>query len=833
MTRQEKWDKYEAVILLDYYLKYINGNLTRKEAIENTSIELRNMAILNNKIIDDIYRNVNGITFQMHRMESAYKGFTIVYSATKLFTEIVNLYFENRENFIKLLKEARGLTENKDNNRDMFLKWLSVKVAPAKISEFCKLYEIIDEYCMKTNVLKKSILETTDANLVKSAKLTIEQSRIFRFKNKNQITKIYSAMQQYIIYLKESLNNEPKENKDKFCEYKPIENINENHIDTFHQKVYDEECINIDSECNISCKNIIQIENGSDISDKFFKWLSEDQGMSNPTCRSYVSAISTAEKYAKDNNFQNCQLYINNYQIAKSTSNELFNNKEFIEYNIKQHNRFSAAINKLLIYIGNEKNCTYINDPTINLEMFSELLIKNFPKGYRIGSPLELRKFKKYWEIMYSNILEMEDENIIKCIKKCGIINDDKVYIPKIMLDDNTKVKLFSYINNSFDSGKVILYYESLFKEFSDDFLDCYMYNSNMLKEYLSYMNEGNYYTNINFISKYSNTEINPYNEIKTCLEENRTPMRYSDIFKILSHIPEKKIKSALAQNSEFISNGREEYFHINIVNLSDDEIEDIAEIIHISINEKDFISGNELINSIKQKYHYIIDDNSVLSDIGLRNAIGYKLKDRFSFKGNIISRFGQALSMMEVFADFCKNKVSFTLDELKVLKQELDTSIYFDAVYENSLRISKDKFVSKSQAAFQLEKTDEAIDRFCNGDYIAIAKIKQFGSFPDAGFSWNSFLLEHYVAMYSQNYKLIHSTYNEGVCVGGIVKKNSPINTLDELIIDVIAKNGLVLQRDVALQFLCDEGYLARRSYSGIEQALIKAKELRNQKGL
>ena len=833
MTRQEKWDKYEAVILLDYYLKYINGNLTRKEAIENTSIELRNMAILNNKIIDDIYRNVNGITFQMHRMESAYKGFTIVYSATKLFTEIVNLYFENRENFIKLLKEARGLTENKDNNRDMFLKWLSVKVAPAKISEFCKLYEIIDEYCMKTNVLKKSILETTDANLVKSAKLTIEQSRIFRFKNKNQITKIYSAMQQYIIYLKESLNNESKENKDKFCEYKPIENINENHIDTFHQKVYDEECINIDSECNISCKNIIQIENGSDISDKFFKWLSEDQGMSNPTCRSYVSAISTAEKYAKDNNFQNCQLYINNYQIAKSTSNELFNNKEFIEYNIKQHNRFSAAINKLLIYIGNEKNCAYINDPTINLEMFSELLIKNFPKGYRIGSPLELRKFKKYWEIMYSNILEMEDENIIKCIKKCGIINDDKVYIPKIMLDDNTKVKLFSYINNSFDSGKVILYYESLFKEFSDDFLDCYMYNSNMLKEYLSYMNEGNYYTNINFISKYSNTEINPYNEIKTCLEENRTPMRYSDIFKILSYIPEKKIKSALAQNSEFISNRREEYFHINIVNLSDDEIEDIAEIIHISINEKDFISGNELINSIKQKYHYIIDDNSVLSDIGLRNAIGYKLKDRFSFKGNIISRFGQALSMMEVFADFCKNKVSFTLDELKVLKQELDTSIYFDAVYENSLRISKDKFVSKSQAAFQLEKTDEAIDRFCNGDYIAIAKIKQFGSFPDAGFSWNSFLLEHYVAMYSQNYKLIHSTYNEGVCVGGIVKKNSPINTLDELIIDVIAKNGLVLQRDVALQFLCDEGYLARRSYSGIEQALIKAKELRNQKGL
>ena len=54
----------------------------------------------------------------------------------------------------------------------------------------------------------------------------------------------------------------------------------------------------------------------------------------------------------------------------------------------------------------------------------------------------------------------------------------------------------------------------------------------------------------------------------------------------------------------------------------------------------------------------------------GLRDAIGYKLRERFSFKGNIISSQGQALSMMEVFADFCKHRESFTLGELKMLKQ-------------------------------------------------------------------------------------------------------------------------------------------------------------------
>lgn len=393
-------------------------------------------------------------------------------------------------------------------------------------------------------------------------------------------------------------------------------------------------------------------------------------------------------------------------------------------------------------------------------------------------------------------------------------------------------MKLFSFINDNFQSGKTVIYYEALFKEFSDDFLDHCMYNASMLKAYLTYMNDGNYYIGKNFISKDANVSTTLYDEIKNCLVQQTSPMEDSEMFSILSHIPEQKIKTVLNQYGEFISNSRGEHFHISAVTLSYDELEDIATIIQHSIDEKRFISGNELIDIIKKKYPYIIEQNTLISDKGLRDAIGFKLRSRFSFKGNIISSKGQALSMMEVFADFCKHKDSFTLDELKILKQELDTVIYFEAVYDNSLRINKNEFVTKFHASFNLAKTDEAIDRFCIGDYIAIGEIKQFGLFPDAGFNWNSFLLEHYVAKYSPNYKLVHSSYNEGVCVGAIVKKISDIDTLDELVIDVLAKNGLPLQKETALQYLCDKGYLARRSYSGIEQLLIKAKELRNQKG-
>ena len=78
MAIQKQWDKFEAVILLDNYLRYINNEITRKEAIELTSTELRNMAKSQHIDIDDIFRNVNGITFQMHSMESAYRGYTLM-----------------------------------------------------------------------------------------------------------------------------------------------------------------------------------------------------------------------------------------------------------------------------------------------------------------------------------------------------------------------------------------------------------------------------------------------------------------------------------------------------------------------------------------------------------------------------------------------------------------------------------------------------------------------------------------------------------------------------------------------------------------------------------
>ena len=569
----------------------------------------------------------------------------------------------------------------------------------------------------------------------------------------------------------------------------------------------------------------------SDKEEDFYKWLLNEKKLSPSTSRHHKAGINDANKFITENHLVDSSMFDCDAEELTSLMKRLSKNEEFIALNNSCYNRLTAAMYKYLEFISGSEVESDV-DEDLDLTPYEIILQEAFPRGFRLDSAIEIKKFKRHWASLNDEDIELEDKKIEQYIKYCGVVYDGRVYSPSSMLSEELEMKLFSYINSSFTQGVSALYFEALFNEFSDDFLEYCMYNAEMLKEYLAFVNKGQYHINDNFISKDANVVVDPVDEVKRCLINASVPMSYDELYEKLSHIAPQKIKQILNFNSDFISNGRSEYFHIDITVLTEDYLADISTIITDAISDKKFMGGNELIEAISSKYPYIIESNSTISELGLRNAIGYKLKTRFAFEGNIISSKNEHLSMMDVFAEFCKKRSAFTLDELKMLKQELNTTIYFDAVYENSLRVSQTNFVSKEQARFDTVSTDLAIDRFCTGDYIPLYKIDQFGSFPDAGFQWNSYLLEHYVAIYSANYKLIHCTFNETACVGGIVKKSSHIETFDDLITDALSNSYIELEKEAALQFLCDEGYLARRHYSGIGEVLIKANELRNQKG-
>lgn len=1169
-ARQKPWDRYEAVVLLEGYLDVVKKNIPRNEAIERVSLELRTMAINQGYDIDDIFRNKNGITFQIMSMESAYLGYTVIKPASKLFVETVSLYKNNQSEYEKLRKEVRNMIAGTNTVEKKYIDYLASQVSGARFTELFSCYSDIEAFCLKLKILKKPLFETTDFETIKRVQKTIEQNKLYRITHKKNYTRIVAACRYYYVFVRDVLFEMPDskvdasqvvlsdvqptdvldaieiaENPDissiplrcdstveakpsdtpspsleelvrealraetegnnygttisflqgqiqggarakikaildsaewakfQFGRYyyvskeapvteasdrtavtpdnptMPIERTESDkrlskkypiiykrlfstlqelegthpkgvsvselysHINRvgrpsvieeildnvswaamdgnnyiFSQEVVDhssavEDATNTEADtaalisenftdeamlvdftgpnnlaytrplcftyfeeekvvnswtdlyvsffatiqedyphifsagmsfsrnkgridlmqandaeamiapkpvpgtsyvletnlsasdivgkiksildlCSVDFDNIVikyrkkdatprskqsePIQNqdspvvsvpaGNVTFDAFLAYLKRTLQMAERTAYNYAISIGVCETIAKEQGYDNWHLYSEDANAVLTTIVQLRNDAVFIEKNRIRHNQLSAALAKFVQFINGgrtdhnacEQAPAKIVEPYQN-KPYAAVLENHFKKGFRLESPLEIRKFRRYYSALHNVELTDADEVIADTIKRLCIIYDGKAFLPAVMLSEELKEKLLRYIDESFATGKIAVYYQAIYTEFAEEFLDYHIYDAEMLKAYLAFVSDGRFYINRSSISKQANVTLDPLSEIRSCLQGYGRPVEYEELFAALPHLPQNKVKFILASNGEFVNNGHGAYFHESVIVLSEEELDSIADIIAYTIEEKEFIGGNELYDAIKAKYPYIIESNQAYSVYGFRDALKYKLGDRFSFKGNIISRAGQELSMADVFANYAKHHDSFTLTELQAMAEELATVIYFDSVYKNSLRISREQFVSKSHAQFSIADTDAAIDLVCTGNYISIQEVTNFGAFPYAGFPWNSYLLEHYVAEYSRKYMLLHSSYNGTECAGAIVKRSAGIQTFDDVIIDLLANNDVELKKASALQYLSDKGYLARRRYANIESLIIKATAQRNRK--
>lgn len=59
--RQPQWTIFEAAILLEGYLEWKDNHMPKQRIVKNISCDLRQMAINAGAVIDDVYRNENGI----------------------------------------------------------------------------------------------------------------------------------------------------------------------------------------------------------------------------------------------------------------------------------------------------------------------------------------------------------------------------------------------------------------------------------------------------------------------------------------------------------------------------------------------------------------------------------------------------------------------------------------------------------------------------------------------------------------------------------------------------------------------------------------------------
>lgn len=771
------------------------------------------------------------------------------------------------------------------NTRDLFIQWLSSSSSKKFSSEtIVRALDDGSEYCMSRKLSKKSFWDINDRREFVAVVSKLLGMKMYRLTNRKTAVVLDKAVSLYKDFLRHSQENISVESNE-------IKDADENRSKIYQKlysisKVYDDPTgITIKKIMSMVGKDVDETLVESILSDvswavklsddiysfgrntnsllreqaqayavgeknivtdiQFFNYLHKHEDMADASCRSYVSAIRTAEAYAQNHNHIPHKIYDCPFKEASKLIQMLLNDEEFLRFDIKQHNRFRAAFKKFLKMGGqfstiarkysslDSKEVVKTQPKDFDKEKFEKTLLQRYRSGMQFDS-IDFENFREMYDALYDELLSFSDEALEERLRYCGVIYKDRLFPAEGIIDSNTKETLFSYIDNCFSAGKSVLYYKAIYRDLSDVFASCFtLTDEKMLKAYIEYSaEEGKYYFFSDYMSVEKNVKIDHVEEIEGYFLSAGKPKKLDDACSALSHIPQEQVNRIITMDSHFLRNAKGEYFHADIFEISTDELEDIAKIINKFIDATGYAIWTNVWNVIQQEMPLFIENNLYLSGLGIRNAIAQRYADRFHFKRAVISLPRDRHAMRDVYQLYAKHHTEFTADDIYNLSKELDTVVYFDALSEVSVRVSHDLFVSKQWISFDVEMIDRAIESFMSKDYIRIREIDSFLAFPFVGYEWNEYMLESFLITYSKKFTLLNNGLSLNNVAGAIVKKDGKIKEFEDACAAVLSESQIELRRSEALNYLADVNMITRRSYKDLDTAIRKATQIRNRKG-
>ena len=494
---------------------------------------------------------------------------------------------------------------------------------------------------------------------------------------------------------------------------------------------------------------------------------------------------------------------------------------------IKEDNISTIKTAHSIIGDGQQPSANVVPQHRYASRKLRELLVKRFPKGYRLGSFVEVSRLKKFYKDEYGEELDMEMTDIDDDVKSCGIEYDGRVYLPELILPIHIKDDLLSYISSYFEKGGTIIYYSVLYLHFKELFLDSHILNDEMLREYLEYINTGEWFFFELYFSTDKNATINILDDVVEFVKEQGGAVSEDEVVMSLSYYPEQLIRAAFDErNTSLVSCGRNLRFHIDNFVITNRELAAIENIVQKAISSYKFITFNELLKDMKMVVPNVIDNNLVYTEIGIRNALFIKLHSKFNFYNSIISSTQHPIRSEDAFMEIAK-RPHYTMDDVKALAESCGSlaNFYLEPMLRYSVRVDKDNFVSNNKVHFDVDGIDNVLLKICTGDFIALSDVTMLSTLPDCEYKWTPFLLECFVAFYSTAFQLIHNKYfGKANATGGIVKRNSNIRDFNTLAAHAIVEAGIPLEKKAVLQFLSDKSYIVQRRYEDIDEVLSKA---------
>lgn len=796
-TRQPNWDIYEAVILLDGYLESLQGKQPRARIIKRISADLRQMAMNRDRVIDDVYRNENGISYQMESMESAYKGAKVYVPATKLFRETVELYRTDSGKYNQMLDEARSMIVAKCNTHDAFLGWVASQYGDLRCKWLEENIQQMEKFAIASKRITTSIYDVVDADTLDAVYVASKKNKIFQIRNKKLINRINEDFELYIKYCAQ-LHDTRAEQKEETKE-----------TDVLASR-----------EMPVSCES------------RYHIFLLNVVGLSESSCHVYESSIRSAERYAADHGYASCELFSESRDVIEATVRELYNDGNFVNLNKQGHNRYRGAINRLLESIDAEipsmeatdNVATGQSDPgTKRRTDVVAVLRKYYEYGFRLDSIRELMRFRQFADEM-GIILRESDEALKNAIISSGTVIEGKVYCNS----DNMSQELRCMIEDAFSTGATVIYYESLF-ELNREWMETHKVISvDILKEYLQKASTGCSLSKKFMVKGARCTEKDAVTAELIRVWDDDPVENVHNLHNRLPYIPLANIWRVISGNDRFVLVDEGEYLFIDRFLITDEEEKEILRFVRGACAENGFASLSDVpIGDIEE-------NNYELSLVTIRNAIYKKtLSSRYFLNGKILTDDNSRLDAVTLLKREIAGRDECTFDEIadKVigLTGATNRQYAFQALYDEMVRIDRNRFVANQLVDFRIDEIDARLTEFISDHFRAIRDVTTFAMFPICGQSWNHYLLESFCYKYSKKFSLHVMHFNDKNA--GIIAEKDFCKGYNDMLAMELARSDTELSSDTVGEYLFNTGYMAKRKYSKFDEITQKAIELRKER--
>ena len=856
MKQLPNWTKVEVALLIEAYQAISLSPKAKEQILGVLSTNLRNMAVNAGIEIDDTYRNLNGMFWQYGVIKAIFEGKSFgTRRPPVLFTELVDLFNNNKDEFLHILDEAHSkikvgdkvddLQETK-SKKELFIIWMEKEHSNYSVSDYILNFEQVSNYARKRNLSKSDFWDIDSYREFNKVRIRLSEAKIFKFTHRNLYRFFETKGKLYSDFLRLCFETQIQEQQVSHSNLDAIETV------ASTAAVADE----ANSSTTQEGLNLIVLAEISSVSLFFtrpvtYTFLDKKDVSVSSWIDVYIGVLNLAyNSYEYNFNFyldHNDGVYLSrtadSFRRAVELENGIFaegnlNSMDLMKRLMKilEACNVSSSLVKIVYAKGNEGSDSTKGVltskpsggpvPTEIISKVESILKTHFANGIDTSKLIDIIRFKQFY--VNGTGSNIDDDILMRCINSLGVSIGKKVYI----IPDECIEKLMVIVEGILDDGFQIVYYERL-HNLNEDWLSNYnIFDEGMLKSLLDTVKKKSArIASLTFKQGYFSTKKSTElllieEEIKRVWGDFPTA-EVSTIANKLPYILFDKVRYSLAYSGDFKRNSEGVYAYKKFFNYTEEQIS----AIRAEVRTRCESSGNANLDDIDLKS--IFENNYEMSSFAIYDFIYEFLKDEFDRKSNVLSLYGASDDVEVQIEKFCAGKHHCTLDEIgEVMRRAIgrvDLWRVIEYANRHMVRIDETNFVADTNVKFDIDVIDCVLDETVRGEFKGLKEIVTYIRFPECGYKWNAFLLESFIRRFSKDYKYMSLSSNSKN-VGAIVKKNNQDDyhmILAKAVADAPVDSN---DSDGIYNFLTEMGYLGRRSYKRIEELIMDIRKLRGE---